>query len=660
MRNIFPKYLFIGAVSSLALTVGCSSSPAKPDAAQTSASGLTAKNFAGYLPKSTLAVMSVRPDAVTNLLTEFGANVDDMGLDKENGIVLTDLIFERDLVGADRINPLYIAVSPLGNETLLKHARHGVPMPTVGGEDTALSRFVHVRVVAPALDGDALVANLIERCITRNASQTCEEILSAKANANFITLDLIFGQDFPSSVRGASKGTAPSEAVRAHFTASLAKNSENLADSTKNDSASWKMFTHGDAIVSGYGQIEKIYDVAALMTASAGRRSSVRTVQTLGNMLQLNSPEAAEMTDFGFAIWKNGSELLFDGVSTLTENGVKIDNASKASTRAAESKMGTPLVNIHWGYNIPAALSATTMPYWARLTEGATQGEVDAATSRRLVEGGRFGGLAAMQYPTSILRINLENGAVPAQIGEMHGMFAQFGGLGAQLPASPLELVLMLDFILAAGADAQILSTLAETGVIIPESILHEERVITRQGLQELQISVNAKADDVFATTEQELKSGVTMSADLKNIQAMLGAVGMAGDPNDPESAANTVSNFINSYPNLFYTTRTDKGQWLARLQFGGEKANVPGAIDGAAAPAKNLTRTQCQYDITNLSLNALEGFISNSPESQPALTQTTIDEMNELAKTTCKDDADGKKSIEWSVEQWKNQLPKQ
>src|SRR5690554_3232187 len=129
MRNNLPKYLLVGAVSSLALSVGCSSAPKKPDAAQTSASGLTAKNFVGHLPKSTLAVMSVRPEAVANLLEEFGENTDDMGLDSENGMVLTDLIFDRQLVGADRINPLYIAVSSVGNETLIKHARHGVPMP---------------------------------------------------------------------------------------------------------------------------------------------------------------------------------------------------------------------------------------------------------------------------------------------------------------------------------------------------------------------------------------------------------------------------------------------------------------------------------------------------------------------------------------------------
>src|SRR5690606_3391776 len=132
----FSKYLFIGAVSSLALGAGCSSAPVKPDVAQTSAAGLTSKNFAGHLPKSTLAVMSVRPDAMTNLLEEFGTNINDLGLASEDGMVLTDLIFEGELPGADRVNPMYIAVSSLGNETLLKHARHGVPLPTVGGEDT--------------------------------------------------------------------------------------------------------------------------------------------------------------------------------------------------------------------------------------------------------------------------------------------------------------------------------------------------------------------------------------------------------------------------------------------------------------------------------------------------------------------------------------------
>lgn len=661
MRNNFSKYLFIGAVSSLALgAAGCSSAPVKPDTAQTSAAGLTNKNFAGHLPKSTLAVMSVRPDAMTNLLEEFGNNINDLGLASEDGMVLTDLIFEGELPGADRVNPMYIAVSSLGNETLLKHARHGVPLPTVGGEDTNLSRFVHVRVVAPALDGDALISNLTERCKTRNASQTCDEILSAKTDANVVTLDLLFGQDYPASVRGAAKGNAPSEAVRAHFTESLAKNTENLADSAKHDSASWKLFTHGDAIVSGFGQIHNIYDVAALMTASAGRRSGARTVQALGNMLQLDSPEAAEMTDVGFAVWKNGSELLFDGVATLTENGAKIDKASQASTHAADSKMGTPLINIRWGYDIAAALAATNMPYWARVSEGADQAELDAATSRRLLEGGRYAGLATLQYPTSLLRINLENGALPAQLGELHGMYAKFGATGDQLPQSPLELALMLDFVLAAGADAQLLSALAKTGLIIPSSILHEERTLNKEGLQELQISINAKADEVFATTEQELAAGVSISADLKNIQAMLASLGVTGDENDPENPFTTISNFIQRYPNLFYTTRTDKGQWLARLQFGGDKVNTPAAIDGASAPAKNPTRTQCQYEVTNLSLNALQGFISGSPDEQPAHTQATIDGLNQLAKTTCKDDAEGKKAIEWSVEQWKNQLPRQ
>lgn len=660
MRKNFPNYLFLAAASTLSLAVGCSSAPTKPEASLTSAASLTATNFAEYLPAETLGLLSIRPEATLGLLTEFGADFDESGIAPEDGMVLTDLLFEPNLVGADRVNPTYIAVTSLGNETLLRHARLSAPMPTVAGEDPALSRFVHVRVVAPALDGQALVANLLERCTIRTASQTCDEVLATQATANFIVLDLIVGQDFPISVQGAAKGNAPSETVRAHFTASLTQNADNLSNTSETNAPGWKMFTHADAMLAGYGKVENIYNVAALMTAAAGRRSPARTIQTLGAMLQLDSPEAAELTDVGFAIWKNGPELLFDGVATMTEYGVAVDNASNRTTRAAQSNMQTPLLDIRWSYDIAAALSATQLPYWARIAEGGTQADLDAATSRRLLEGGRYAGLPTLQYPTSLLRINLENGALPAQLASLHGMFAQFGALGAQLPQSPLELALALDFILAAGADAQLLATLAKSGIIIPQSILHEERILTKDDHQELQLSVNTTADQAFANQDRELPTGAYAMADLAKIFTMVNAMGMTGDENDPANPINTLKNFIERYPNLFYTTNTQQGQWRARLQFGGAELNVPEALEGATAPAKNPTRTWCQYEATERSQSALQASLVIAPDAYASFIQATIDDLNELANTDCQDDDAAQKNIEWITQQWQNQLPTQ
>lgn len=660
MQKTFPSYLLLAAASTFSLAIGCSSTPAQPDdTSLTSASTLNSENFAQYLPESTLGVLSIRPEATLGFLAEFGTDITTLtNLPLEDQTVLSDLILASDLVGADRVHPTYVAVTAIGNETLLRHARHGAPMPTVGGEDPNLSRFAHVRVIAPALDGQALVANLLDRCTTRNASETCDEVLATQATSNMIILDLIFGQDFPVSVRGAATGNAPSEAIRTHFTTSLNNHTKNLADADDKNSAAWKMFTHNTAILSGYGQVENLYDIAALTTAAAGRRSPARTIQSLGSLLQLNSPEAAELVDVGFAVWQNGPELLFDGVSTLTEYGAAVDEASKTPTRAAASNMQLPLIDIRWSYDVAAALKAAQLPYWARVTDPA---QLDAATSRRLLESGRHAGLPTLQYPTSLLRINLENGSLPPQLGNLHGMFVQLGAMGAALPQSPLELALALDFILAAGTDAQILATLANSGIIIPGSILHEERVLSQGDHQELQISVNATAADVFSDQSRELTTGAYAMADLIKIYTMLNTLGMGEDPYNPQNPANTLKKFIDRYPTLYYATNTEQGQWRARLQFGGAELNVPRALDGAKAPAKNPTRTECQYEATERSLAALQGFLTVAPDAQPSLIQSTIDELNELAKSTiCQDDADTRTQIEWVVQQWQNQLPAQ
>jgi hypothetical protein len=566
--------------------------------------------------------------------------------------------------GLDRERPVLVAVGAGGSDEFYETIQRAAPFRHI----TDLPDHLHVRLLLPAVDMEALRTSLVESCEVRSAGHPCEEYVAistaATGGKGYVTVDLATSvDDFDWSV-----------------TLEVAPEELRVGAMGSDESAAWRMLVEGDDAVAVYVPLHSLSEPVLFLTALGVRlvmslrglvaeqerpsrevEAAMASVGLVGRYL-FDMPEITELADVTVGLAAREGALHVDAVASLTEYGQQLASVLARDAELARGELEEPAFQVEWAFDLRGGVSQVRYP--AQIA-AAIDG-VDASAEHQRAILGEFFESAKEHHPAMLMSFMLRapvtsfalfqelstGETTPSEFSRIRGLHLSLG-VGDGDAVDPLT---ALSMVLDGAEDHGSYEDFAGAA-LLPFGARPNTRVVAREEGLQLQTTTGRAAEGAFQVEDAEISSGLWATGDLallRQLHQLLGAPQRPGvDREDPTSFLERALPFTAYLPEslqtLQFQMRFGEAQVVHRLQIGGGAFVPRQDVEGAPLPISSAG-SACGVQVAIWAWMVESGL--QGAEDKAAHLRSAGEDLEALADD-CEDD-EAAQALRESAEQWK------